>query len=380
MTAGIMTKTMLPFLVACVFAAFAAAIALAFAGAASPAAAAHIGFAAGIMPLIFGAMMHFVPVLTRGRPPQARVQVIPPAMLGAGLVAAAAFLLPGFFQIGIRIAVLAGLTFALAMAVWMVRCARAALGAPHPCLRWYLAAVGCLILALLAVLAMEFFPDHRPALRLFHLHLNTLGFIGLTALGTLTVLLPTAAGQPDPDAAGRLRRDLPLAVAGVLLTAAGAAGWPPLAYAGLVLLFLPVALLGTAWVVRFPRAMLRVHGAAPSLALALAGLLALLFLSALHAQRRLAGGDAVFGFLLAFLLPLVSGAASQLLPLWLKPGAQTDWHRAARETLGRFAVLRGLTFVAAGWLVAAGWPPGAWLALAGLAAFVAQALRVAAQR
>ena len=76
----------------------------------------------------------------------------------------------------------------------------------------------------------------------------------------------------------------------------------------------------------------------------------------------------------------VSGAASQLLPLWLKPGAQTDWHRAARETLGRFAVLRGLTFVAAGWLVAAGWPPGAWLALAGLAAFVAQALRVAAQR
>lgn len=371
---------MLPFLVACAFAAFAAAIALALSGAASPAAAAHIAFASGIMPLIFGAMMHFVPVLTRGRPPEARAQAIPPAMLGAGLLAAAAFLLPAFFHAGIRIAALAGLTFALAMSVWMLRCARAALGAPHPCLRWYLAAVGCLILALLAVLAMELLPAHRPALRLFHLHLNTLGFIGLTALGTLTVLLPTAAGQPDPDAAGRLSRDLPLAVAGVLLTAAGAAWWPPLAYAGMALLFLPIALLGTAWVVRFPREMLRVHGAAPSLALALAGLMALLFLSALHAQRRLDGGDAVFGFLLAFLLPLVSGAASQLLPLWLKPGVQTDWHRAARETLGRFAVLRGLTFVAAGLAVALGWPAAAWLAAAALAVFAIQVLRVFLRR
>lgn len=169
-------------------------------------------------------------------------------------------------------------------------------------------------------------------------------------------------------------------MAGVLLTAAGAAWWPPLAYAGLALLFLPIALLGTAWVVRFPRELLRAHGAAPSLALALAGLLALLFLSALHAQRRLDGGDAVFGFLLAFLLPLVSGAASQLLPLWLKPGVQTDWHRAARETLGRFAVLRGLTFVAAGLAVALGWPAAAWLAAAALAVFAIQVLRVFLRR
>jgi hypothetical protein len=42
--------------------------------------------------------------------------------------------------------------------------------------------------------------------------------------------------------------------------------------------------------------------------------------------------------------------------------------------------LRGLTFVAAGWLVAFGWAPGAWLAAVGLALFVAQALPVAAKR
>lgn len=371
---------MLPFLVASAVAAFAAALALILSGGMPPAAAAHIAFAAGIMPLIFGAMMHFVPVLTRSDAPGPALRRLPLAFIAAGMLAAAAFGQPSYFNALIHAGACVAFVAALAMAVWIVRRGRAALGSPHPGLYWYLAAVLCLALALATVLAMPLFPSQRAAMRLFHLHLNTLGFVGLTALGTLTVLLPTAAGQPDPDAAGRLRRDLPLAVAGVLLTAAGAAWWPRLAYAGLVLLFLPVALLGTAWVVRFPREMLRAHGAAPSLALALAGLMALLFLSALHAQRRLEGGDAVFGFLLAFLLPLVSGAASQLLPLWLKPGKQTDWHRAARDMLGRYAVVRGLTFVSAGWLVAAGWPPGAWLALAGLAAFAVQALRVAARR
>ncbi|MBI4988226.1 MAG: hypothetical protein HZC23_05325 [Rhodocyclales bacterium] len=371
---------MLPFLVATTFAAFAASLALILSGGASPAAAAHVALAAGIMPLIFGAMMHFVPVLTRSGTPAPALRWLPLAFLAAGILAAAAFIRPSHFDALIHAGAGVAFVAALAMAAWIARRGRAALGAPHPGLYWYLAAALCLALALAAALAMPAFPAQRAALRLFHLHLNTLGFVGLTALGTLTVLLPTAVGQPDPDAAGRLRRDLPLAVAGVLLTAAGAAWWPPLAYAGLVLLFLPIALLGTAWVVRFPRAMLRAHGAAPSLALALAGLMALLVLSALHAQRRLAGGDAVFGFLLAFLLPLVSGAASQLLPTWLAPGVQTDWHRAARETLGRFAVLRGLTFVAAGLTVALGQPAAGWLAAAALAAFAIQVLRVFLRR
>ena len=370
----------MPILVATTIASFAMALALGLSGMASPAATAHVAFAAGVMPLIFGAMLHFVPVLTRSRTPDARIQALPIGMVAAGAVAAAAFLRPEFFLVGIRLAVLAGLTFTLAMVAWMLHRARAALGAPHPCLYWYLAAVLCLVLALASVLAMEVFPAQRAALRLFHLHLNTLGFIGLTALGTLSVLLPTAAGQPDPEAARRLRRDLPLAVAGILLTATGAALWRPLAYAGLMLLFLPVVSMGTAWVLRFPRQILHAHGAAPSLALALIGLLVLLLAGSLHARHRLAGTDAVFGFFLAFLLPLVSGAVSQLLPLWLRPGVHTDWHRTARERLGRFAVLRGLTFVVAGWLVVVGWPAGAWLAAVGLAAFIAQSLPVVARR
>ena len=371
---------MLPLLVFAAIAAFAAAIALTLSGAVSSAAAAHIVFASGILPLIFGAMLHFVPVLTRGRAAGRGMQALPLGLLAAGVIAAAAFLLPAFFIFGSHAAALAGLTFSLVMAAWIVRCARAALGAPHPCLHWYLAAVGCLVLALAAVLAMPLFPGQRAALRLFHLHLNTLGFIGLTALGTLAVLLPTAAGKPDADAAARLRRDLPLAVAGVLLTAAGAAWWPPAVHAGLLLLLWPAVRLATAWAHHFPADILRLHGAASSLAAALAGWLLLLAAGALHATGRLNGGDAVLGFILGFLLPLVTGAVSQLLPVWLRPGAQSDWHRAARTSLGRFAALRGLTFLAAGLGVALGAPAAAWLAAAALALFAGQLLQVLLRR
>ncbi len=371
---------MLPFLVAAALAAFAAALLLILFGGAGPAAAAHVAFAAGVLPLIFGAMLHFVPVLTRSGAPAPMMQRLPLALLAAGVLAALAFARPAWFNVLVQGGAGIALLAAFVMAAWIVRRGRTALGAPHPGLHWYLAAVLCLALALAAALAMPVLPAQRTALRLFHLHLNTLGFIGLAALGTLAVLLPTAAGRPDPAAAGWLRRMLPLALAGVLLAAAGAAWWTPAAYAGALLLFVPVALLGTAWVARFPGEILRAHGAAPSLALALAGLLALLSAGVLHANRRLDGGDAVFGFFLAFLLPLVTGAVSQLLPVWLRPGVQTDWHRAARLRLGRFAVLRGLTFAVAGWLVALGWAPGAWLAAVALAAFGAQALSAALKR
>ncbi len=371
---------MLPFLVACAIAAFATALALILSGGASPAAAAHVAFAAGILPLVFGAMLHFVPVLTRSGAPEKALQRLPLAFLAAGILAATAFSHLAWFDPLVHAGAGLAMLAALVMAIWIVRRGRAALGAPHPGLRWYLAAVLCLMLALAAVLAMPALPSRRAALRLVHLHLNTLGFVGLAALGTLAVLLPTAAGKPDPAAAGWLRRMLPLTLAGVLLTAIGAAWWAPAAFLGALLLFAPAALLGKAWLARFPAEILRPHGAAPSLMLALAGLLALLAFGVLHGLRRMEGNEAIFAFVLAFLLPLVSGAVSQLLPVWLKPGVQTDWHRAARARLGRFAVLRGLTFVAAGGLVAFGWAAGAWLAAAGLALFAAQALPLAARR
>ncbi len=367
-------------MVAAAVAAFAAALALHLTGGASPAAAAHLAFAAGILPLIAAALLHFVPVLTRSGPPPLAIRCLPPAFLLAGWLAAAAFLWPAWFDILFPAA--AGIAFvaALMVAGWTARRGRATLGAPHPGLRWYLAALFCLSLALAAALAMPVLPGQRSALRLFHLHLNTLGFVGLTALGTLAVLLPTAVGQPDPQAAGWLGRMLTPALAGVLATAAGAAWWLPASWLGAVLLALPVIRLGKAWLVRFPHAIVNTHGPAASLALALAGLAGLLILGFLHGQRLLRGEAAVTGFLAAFLLPLVTGAASQLLPVWLEPGVQGDWHRAARARLGRYAAARAAAFVLAGWLAALGWPAAAWLAAVALAVFIAQALPVAARR
>lgn len=371
---------MLPVLAAAAVAGIAASVALILFAAAAPAAAAHLAFAVGIMPLIFGAMMHFVPVLTRSREPAPALRLLPFAASGAGILATCAFFLPGFFSFGIHAGAVLAFAASIVMAAWIVRRAKAALGAPHPCLYWYLAAALCLALALAAALAMSALPAQRAVLRIFHLHLNTLGFIGFTAIGTLQVLLPTAAGRPDAEAGARLRGDLPLAVAGVLLVAAGAAWLKPAAYAGMALLLIAVVRLGTAWAARFPEEVGRLHGAAPSLALALFGLVALIFAGAGHANGRLDGNDAIFGFVLAFLLPLVSGAVSQLLPLWLRPGAQTAWHHEARAVLGRFGGLRALGFVLAGISVALGWRPGAWLAAVALVFFAGQMLRVFARR
>jgi hypothetical protein len=370
---------MLPALVVSAIFCFAGALGLTLAGAVTPAGAVHLAFAAGVMPLIMGAMMHFVPVLTRGRAPEAALHALPLAGLAAGLMAAGALSFP-WFGAGLHWAAGLALAAMVVLAVWMVRRARGALGAPHPSLHWYLAAVLTLVLALLAVFAMDAAAGERLALRLFHLHLNTLGFIGLTAIGTLQVLLPTVAGQPDRQAGVRLKRDLVFAVGGVLALAVGAAWAAPLAYVGLALYLVPVVRLGTAWAVLYWREIGQRHGAAPSLSLALFGLAALLFLGTGHGRGYLNGNDAIFGFVLAFLLPLVTGAASHLLPLWLKPGPQGEWHARARTQLARLGGLRALAFVVAGILYAFGGHQAGWLAAAALALFIGQMLSVLGRR
>ena len=361
-------------------AALGSALALALSGSGSSAVVAHVAFGAGVLPLIFAAMLHFVPVLTRSRPSGRALQLLPFGALFAGILAAVSLSRPGLIMTGVPIAAGAGLLITLLMAGWIVHRGRGALGAPHPGLYWYLAAVACLALGLLTATAMNFWPEQRLALRRFHLHLNTLGFIGLTALGTLAVLLPTAIGRPDPGVAAWLRRTLPWALAGVLLTAAGAALWPPASMAGVVLLGAPAALLGAGWLRHFSSGIVRAHGAAPSLALALLGFLVLLVAGAVHGVGWRGAASAPAGFMVAFLLPLVTGAAGHLLPLWLKPGMQTPWHHAARETLGRHGAVRSGAAVLAGTSIVLGHSCGFWIAAAALGAFAIQILRVVFRR
>lgn len=339
-----------------------------------PAAHIHLALAAGVMPLILGAMSHFVPVLTRSRAPSAGVHTIPWLALAAGALAVFSFTAPNQTY---YFAALLALAAAAVFAGWIVTRGRSALGKPHPCLHWYLAAIACLMLALAAVAAMALWPEQRLALKRLHLHLNALGFIGLTAIATLQVLLPTAVGRPDPQAATRLRQDLKWALGGTLLIAAGSAWLLPLAWLGALLWALPALRLGRAWLILYRAEIRHIHGAAPSLAAALAGFSATLLFGLFHAAGILLPGNSAHAFILAFLFPLVTGAVSQLLPVWLKPGPQTVWHGRIRQRLQWGGGVRGLLFLGGGLLLAGGWRGGMMLAVAALALFLLQLIGAA---
>lgn len=350
-------------------ASFAAAVALPLLYPLPPAAHIHLALAVGVMPLIIGAMIHFVPVLTRSAIAPVGVRLMPLLMLIAGMLAFFSFAAPSRAY---YLAAFIALAVAMVFALWIINRAIYTIGKPHPCLYWYLGAIACLILALAAVFVMVFWPEQRQALKNLHLHLNALGFIGLTAIATLQVLLPTVAGRPDPQAGLRLRRDLKWALGGTLLISFGAAWFKPLAYLGALLWLVPLARLGKAWFTLYFREIVRLHGASSSLAAALAGFVSVLLFGVLHADGIMGTTATAHAFILAFLFPLVTGAASQLLPIWARPGMQTAWHAQMRQRMGAGGGFRALLFLAGGILLGLGWRGGLVLSVAALLAFLLQ--------
>lgn len=320
--------------------------ALALSGVGSPLAVAHLAFAVGIVPLIFAAMSHFVPVLTRSGDPGRWIARLPPAAQAAGLLAVTAMLgwLPYWL---LYVAVAVDLVLAAILFNWIAARAKATLGAPHPGWRWYGAALGCLMLALLAILLMGVFPAFWAPLRLFHLHLNTLGLVGLAALGTLAVLMPTALGKPDPEAAGWLHRLLWLVAGGALVVACGAAIFWPFAMPGAALLLVAgLGLIGQ-WVRRFGWRQLLADGVSASLLSAVCGLLLTLMAGVAHGAGMMAGRPGLLAWGAGFLLPLVSGALSQLLPVWRWPGPIIPARAVMRQKLAASGRWRALFFFSA---------------------------------
>lgn len=338
----------------------------------------HFAFAWGVMPLIMGAMMHFSPVLTRTRS-------VEPAIERLALLAwAGGALIVAFFVLNLHVVVreIAAITSLIAcalLAAWQVKRGRAALGGAHPGLNWYLAALFCLGASLLAVVAMSLWPRQILALKHLHLHLNLFGFVGLAAIGTLQVLLPTVAGRPDAAVASRLRSDLPLALAGTLLIALGAAWLSPLSWAGLLLWLVPLARLAGAWLSLYRGRIFCRHGAAPLLGTALLGFAGALLAGALHGAGRVESAHAGHWFVFVFLFPLVSGAAGQLLPLWLRPGPPGEWHDRSRRRLTYGSGMRALLLLAGGSMALAGVRWSAAFALAGLLPFALLAMWVGLQ-
>lgn len=335
------------------------------------AAGAHLVLAVALLPLILGAMTWFTPVLTRARPARGAIRWLPLGALVAGLLVVAG--LVHWVKL-VHLAAALALAVTATVAGWMYRASRRAIGGAHPGLAWYLAALGCLGLALLAVLATAIYPAAWLAMRRFHLHLNLLGFVGLTAIGTLQVLLPTAGDYADPEARTRLRNDLKYALAGALVTAVGAAWYAPLAWAGLVLWLVPVLRLGVVTLAHRAQA-LAPHGAAASLSLALLGFALVLVAGVLHAYAVLPADTALGLFFLAFLFPLVTGAVTHLLPLWVRPGASLAEQAGIRAVLARGTLARASLLLAAGvlWLAGERWV--AFPAAAVLVWFLVQSAR-----
>lgn len=342
-----------------------------------PAALWHLVFAMGALPLVLAAMGYFAPVLTRTPEAPRLLTLIPLAALTAG-VGIVGWFLSAWPVLRLTAPWLA-LATTVAMTAWLIGRWRACLGHPHPCLRWYLAALGCLSLGLAAIAVAPLWPDQTHGLRGFHLHLNILGFLGLTAIGTLQVLMPTVLGQPDAGAPRRLTGDLPWSLGGAMAIAAGAAWWSPLAMVGAAAYAWPLLRLGIAVTSTFGRRLWAPAQPAPLLLAAMVGLLACLGHGVVHGLGAGLARDALPLFLIGFLLPLVSGAVTQLVPVWLRPGAPIPWQRGERQRLSALARLRALLLLAGGSLAALGQSAGYGLGIAG-ALWLAAALILAVLR
>jgi len=336
-------------------------------GSRTPAGTLHLALSGAVMPLIVAAMCHFVPVLTRTRPAGRAGFVLPTLALLGGLLGGYGL---AHDSTWLPAGLLLGSIAAATTLAWAALRGSAGLGDPHPGLAWYLGALACLLLGLLAMLAALTWPAWWLPLKRAHLHLNLLGFVGLTALGTLQVLLPTAASYADPDAGRRLRRGLPWAVAGTLVTAVGAAVWPPLAWVGVGAWLIVAGPF--AWsVLRQRRHWLGWHGSGIALAGALGGFLLLLLIGLAHGAGLIPPRPALALLVPMFLLPLVTGALTHLLPLWRWPGAGAA-QAAMRQRLGHGAALRVVACAACATGLAAGLPGAVWLALLAGAQFLWQ--------
>ena len=365
---------MLIYLGVCAFVAFGYAFALLQSGGASVLASTHLVFAVGVLPLIFGAIAHFVPVLTRsGAAP--RAVGLAPLLLQLGGVLVFLYFSGAAGGGALHAAAAIVLVVSLGFAGWLVFRARRTFGQPHPGWRWYLASIAVFVVGVALVPLLTLWPESRQALRLLHLHLNTLGFIGLTAIGTLQVLLPTVLSGPDAGATARLRSDLPWALGGVFAVAIGAALWWPLSLLGALLLAGVAGRLGRSWWRRYGPLTLINDGASAALAAALGGFLLLLALGGAHGFGAISGHDAVSAFIAAFLLPLVTGALSQLLPVWRYPGRRTEVRDRMRELLVCGGGIRAALFVAGGVLLAFDSSYGLWLCVVALSLFLYALLR-----
>ncbi len=221
---------------------------------------------------------------------------------------------------------------------WLVAQVRAALPAPYAVtVHYYLAAAGALLVGVPVGAWMLVDSAARPRLLLLHVHVNLLGWIALTVLGTLLTLWPTVLRtRMAPDAVTAANRALPVAVAGLALLGAAVLGWwPALAVGGLALFVVAVALVAVP-AVRAARGRPPASFAAWSIAAAAAWLLVALAVDAVVLATAGDPGTAVdrsglmlVPLLVGFVGQVLVGSLAYLLPTVLGGGPARVRHHTA---------------------------------------------------
>jgi nitrite reductase (NO-forming) len=251
----------------------------------------------------------------------------------------------------------AGFVFAAICAhlVWLRARLRAALPARFTVtVRYYVAAAVALLVGIPVGALMLVVDDAtRPRLVLFHAHVNLLGWVTLTVLGTVLTLWPTILRTRIADGTVTAARTaLPAAVAALALLAVGVlAWWPVLAVGGLALYAVATALVLRP-AVRVARQKPPASFAAWSIAAAGGWLLVCLALDAANLATAVDPAQAADRFSI-ILVPLLAGFAAQtllgalayLLPMALGGGPTRV--RAATDLLQRHGPQRVVTANAA---------------------------------
>ena len=329
---------------------------------------------------------HFAAALLRARPASQRVATARALALNLGIVAVLGGVQTGRTALAAAGACPAG-AVVLAHGLTLATRIGPALAGRLAGSVWFYPAAGA---ALLAGMGLGLWlaggaaasGDAYRALRLAHVHLNVLGWVGLSVIGTQFTLWPTVLRtRMVPGVEGAVRRSLPPLAGGLAVAATGLAGQRrAVALAGLALYLagLMIALVpfvatarqrpprtAAAWMLLAGMAWLVVAVAADLVALA--------------ASPRVVDLDGRLSRLVpavaaGFVLQTLTGALTYLLPVVFGRGAfgnrrltgilELGWPpRVAAVNLGVLAVVAG---PAGGWVAAAGW----WLAALGLGSFV----------
>jgi nitrite reductase (NO-forming) len=325
---------------------------------------------------------YFVTALLRTAPVGERAATVRALTLNLGIVATLTGVATGRSALAAAGAGLAGVVVLVHALTLASRIARALPARLAGTVGYYLAAAAALLagmgLGLWLAGGVVGSADEYVALRLAHVHLNVLGWVGLAVVGTQFTLWPTVLRtHMVPGLEAAVRRALPPLAAGLAVAAAGLAtqqrvvalaGLATYA-AGLVVALVPFARTARR---RPPRTAAGWMLGAGMVWLVVA---VLADLGALAASARVAELNGRLGRLVpavvaGFALQTLTGALTYLLPVVFGRGAAgnrrltgiLEWGWPARVA----AVNLGVLVLGAGWGPAVGW----WLAGLGLASFV----------